>query len=313
MMRRVAMGVLAMVTACVSEEILPQLPPPPVDAAASCVVKLAGGTPDVRPVTNMLWLDAGGRVIRLDGWDPDYQLQRYVPAPEYFAYDDQGRLIEQRDNASETHYEYAPQQIIVTSSAGDDSSYTLVDGRAVHLEGPLYLAPESRSKVDFTYDEQGRLTSIFQVGDHAGTQYTYDAQGRVTAMQQTRNGIVENAYTLSYTETPLQLIVKFQWTSALSAPRQRWTYDFDANHRIIRSAVDNNDDGFDDVIDRYRYFDGEIDVDSNGRAHTATRAIGACDPPAVVVAPEPPVPLHWTTFKELVPNAAVEKFQDPFF
>jgi hypothetical protein len=273
--------------------------------------------------TSTLWFNPRGQVIRVDGWWVE-DSGEIVPAPYYITYDDQGRLAEERSKVEVIGYLYAPEEITVRSNLGGNSTYTLVDGRAVHFEGPESAAPQDRLMTDYTYDDQGRLTSYSGVSFYDagrgrtrytfGRQYTYDAQGRAVTVRSMQDGISKEAYAFSYSQTPQQLRVEVKTLGAPepAIPLQRWTYDFDADHRIIRSAVESNYPSYHEVVDTYQYLDGEIDVRSSGRSFISTRANGACDPPVVVVSDRVPLPLRWWANYDALPNAAAEEFDAPF-
>lgn len=270
-------------------------PPPPADATASCVYQ---ATPEGAVSTSTVWFNSLGQVIRVDGWFVN-DSGDIVPAPYYFAYDSEGRLVEQKTIVDDIHYAYTPQQITQSSSLGGDWIYTLVDGRAVHLEGPEQQPPDQRWMIDYTYDSAGRYASRTGVGFYdAGkgimkysfaVQYSYDAQGRVASAQVMNSGVTSQ-YAFSYTETANQLVINVN-QSVLSYG-QRWTYDFDASHRVIRAALNYGGGEYYDYT--YSYMGNEIDeVNALSPARTV-HATGSCAPPAPVTLPEPPLPIHWS-------------------
>lgn len=304
-MRSTAMAALAMwVTGCGSgtAEEPDGIPPPPADATSSCVYER---TPIIGTPSSTVWFNRSGQVIRVDGWFPAGDAGA-VPAPYYLSYDDAGRLVEERTRTEDAHYIYTPEQIRRTSNLTGDDVFDLIDGRAVHYEGPEDVPLEDRWFTDYTYDGEGRLASevgiSFVAYPGSGTtkvpfesHNTYDAQGRVIASQGGQNGSMSSLL-YSYTETADQLVVDIAvaQTSPLgNVPLARRTFDFDASHRLVRAAVDQDLDGVDDQVDTYVYRDGEIDEISTGPDGFTVRATGSCAPPAVTMAPALPLPIQW--------------------
>ena len=275
------------------------LPPPPAEATASCVYEV---TPpfDVGVPTSTLWFNGLGQTIRIDG--DFFGRNGRMPAAYYVTYDDQGRIVEERGEYGDIRYDYTPQQITVTADRWPGEIYSLVERRVVHAESPG-VPVEKQLIRDYTYDSAGRLASYSVTDFHdegegtmkfvVAARYAYDPQGRVVTLQIMKNGKVRSSSSLTYSETADRLVITVDDGSLFPA---RWTYDFDASHRVIRSAVkflfDTEDAaGPDDVVDVYSYVDGEI-VESFPGSDATIRAIGACPPPAVVVAPEAPLPIR---------------------
>lgn len=282
----------------------PELPPPPADATASCVYEMIPPL-DVGVSTSTLWFNGLGQMIRIDGLSSGpYRNSALVPT--YFTYDDQGRVIELRNESSDFRYDYTPQQITETSDRVTTQTWSLVDGRVVHSEYPTNLPVEKQSTQDYTYDSSGRIASysssfLLDVGQGpmrlmSVTQYTYDPQGRMVTLQYRENGELKASYSLTYAETTDRLVIT---ADSGSSDLQRWTYDFDASHRVIRFGINYYVDRYfdsgsdpDDVVALYSYLDGAI-VESSPGSDRTVRATGACPPPTVVVAHQLPLPLRW--------------------
>ena len=295
-----------------------ELPPPPAEATASCVYET---TPPlhVGVSTSTLWFNGLGQTIRIDG-RPVWHSGNTGLAPYYITYDDQGRIVEERSDYGDVRYDYTPQQITQTSDTGPRVIYSLVEGRVAHSEYPADLPIEKRSVHDYTYDSAGRIASYsasFFPANGQGTMrvmfvalYTYDPQGRVVTHQLMKNGEITRSESLTYSETPDRLVIRVDDGSSV----ERWTYDFDASHRVIRSAINyfvpfypSDLDDPDDIVDVYSYLDGEI-VESFPRSDGTIRATGACPPPAVVTAPVPPLPIGWYADYVSLSNAAASAF-----
>lgn len=278
------------VAACETEHTLP---PPPPEAVASCVTEV-GSARGLESGT--LWFNEQHQVFRVDGGFA-YSDDDYGPAALYFAYDAEGRLEETRTPREEIQYAYSPQEITETSSRGYDWIYTLEAGRLTHIAGPLVQELNQRSEASYTYDATGRITrssGLVFFDDGSGLQpsrwdrhYTYDEHDRVTVLQSSRH-----SWTLAYTETPDRLVVDADPTElGTSELPHRATYDFDANHRIIRSAHD----GAQEIT--YRYEDGLIE---ETLSYAVYRATGDCEAPQLRFAPELPLPFRWSRYTNTV-------------
>ncbi len=122
--------------------------------------------------------------------------------------------------------------------------------------------------------------------------YTYDAQGRVIAAR----GDLRSSLAFTYTESADRLVVEIAVvldSPTRNVPTARRTFDFDASHRLIRSAIDRDLDGVDDQVDTYVYDDGKITEIATGPDGFTMHATGACAPPTVSMAPAPPLPIQW--------------------
>jgi YD repeat-containing protein len=276
--------------ACETEH---RLPPPPPEAVASCVTEYVSAQDHA---SGTLWFNEQHQVFRVDGGFP-YSDDDYGPAAFYFAYDAEGRLEERRSPGEETHYAYSPQEIMLTSSLGFDWIFTLDAGRVAHVDGPVVRELNRHSESSYAYDTAGRITqwsgvTFYDLGSGPepspwDLHYTYDDHDRVTAVT-TSHG----AWTLTYMETPDRLVVTVDQTQyGETVPFQRATYDFDANHRIIRSAREDLSPSGGDYAMTYRYEDGVIE----GTLGTVTyRATGDCEPPTLRFGPQLPLPLRWS-------------------
>src|ERR1051325_11661853 len=291
---RVVLGAaVASMVGCASKapEVF-QLPPPPTEATASCAYpRVTSQFPPIDLPTSTLWLDGLGRVIRVDGWEyDDEDFTRETPEAYDLMYDTAGHLAEVRSKHQDRQITYSADQILETYAPDATWTYQLIDGRVVHSDGPPD-AMGTRQTWDHTYDAAGRVAS--EVYGHVngtnytwvGTdEYTYDAKDRILSSRSSGTaypgGELSN-YSFSYTDTPDRVVVAITDLHGPNHPSlvQRWTFDFDASHRLLRDAVDGNGDGFDDFWDDFRYLDGEIDVSSRDRGDTTLRAVGACAAP----------------------------------
>lgn len=269
-------------------------------------------TPAIGASTSTVWFNRLGQVVRVDGWVFD-DGAGIVPAAYSFAYDADGRLIEEHTKVEDLHWVYAQDQITRTSTLGGPWIYTLADGRAVHLEGPEDRPVEDRWILDYTYDSAARYTSNSGVGFYDagqgvmkyafGAQYTYDAQGRVATAHAMNSGTMSN-YSFTYTESAGRLVID---VSGTSFGAQRWTYDFDTSHRVIRLEMGL---GFGSQVNTYSYQDGQIDQVTTGQSSFTVRATGSCPIPTVTTAPPPPLPIQWGANYISLSNESVFSFNN---
>jgi len=321
--KRVFAAVAACVAGCASPEEPDTLPPPPGNATASCIYQLVTTGPifpDPDPPTSTLWLDGSGQVIRVDGWRwSDSSPYRKLPTAYDLTWDGERRLLGVHGGQDSVQFVYSADQVLEMFAGGDTVTHHLVDGRDVRVEGAPDPKTNQRYFINRAYDAAGRLTSqrdgtndLLRMTDTETNTavFAYDAQGRIVSFQSTSpySGDASN-YSFSYTETSDQLVVD---VVDLRNPRtpviaQTWTFELDASHRLVRDAVDEDGDGYDDFWDDFRYLDGEIDVSSRAPGYGSTaRAVGACVPPSVVLAPSAPMPIQFQSRMEYrsLPNEA---------
>jgi hypothetical protein len=295
--------------------------PPPPEATASCVYTRSPDTAVAQlggMSTSTVWLNRVSQVIRVDGYA--WENRQFVPSPYYFDYDEEGRLLEVRASDYKIHYTYTPSQVMTTSKFGD-WLYDLVDGQVARVEGPEQLPPEQRLTIDYAYDDAGRIASRSRtsleysqaeqrdVQVHVQVDYTYDLQGRVRTLQERRD-TTTRMYSFAYYEIPTQLVIDIDvhaQDGEIEYSHQRWTYDFDASHRITRIEHDN---GFNVRTDTYSYEPGEIVAVSSSPVVSITRATGSCEPPIVVDGPKAPLPFRWSAASLSLPNMAPIEFGD---
>ena len=286
------------------------LPPPPANAVASCVYQLASTDvlfPDRDPPTSTLWLDASNRVIRVDGWRFTDAGHR-IPAAYDLTWDAEGRLVTLQGKDYDLLLVYSADEVLETSSAGGDAIiHHLVNGKDVRIESPPNPGSNQVSFTAQTYDAAGRLASQNNgVTDLLHTRdtvtltkdFTYDANGRLATFHSSDTRQFENSkhYSFFYIESADRLIVNVIDIHYPPTPllAQTWTFEFDANHRLVRNAVDRDGDGYDDFWDDIRYLDGEIDVDARAPdVGSVTHAKGRCDAPSVILAPVASLPIQF--------------------
>lgn len=286
-MRWFTMTLVSCLSACSSDD---GLPPPPAEATASCVFDLEA---DEYASTSTLWYDDRDNVIRVDGyWVSDHDVTR---APYYFEYDDDGRLVGNRSPETEYRYRYAADQIEITSRHGTEV-FHLTEGRARDYEFPLEDPPEHRRRIEYRYDDAGRLTMVKGMSRYNAAEssrltwekrYGYDERGRLTSVAEG----FRFPTTLAYEETPGQLTI----TVTSETQVERWSYTFDHALRLIRAARDIHADSSDDVVATYEYGDGVISqrgTDRDGSYHVT--ATGRCDLPTLPTRPQMPVPIRWS-------------------
>lgn len=305
------------------------LPPPPADAVASCVYQLAStdvNFPDRDLPTSTLWLDASDHVIRIDSWryaDPVHE----VPAAYDLTWDAEGRLLAFHGKDYDLRFLYTADQVLETSSLSNDAIlHQLVNGQDVRLIYPANPGSHQTAFSAQTYDAAGRLTSqndgftdLVGMTDTVTLtrSFTYDANGRLATFhsKQTQQFGDARDYSFSYIETADRLIVNIIDIHYPPTPllAQTWTFEFDADHRLVRDVVDTNGDGYDDFSDDITYLDGEIDVDARAPGFgSITRAVGRCAAPSVILAPVAPLPIQLRSlvwFRSL-PSEAVRALID---
>lgn len=154
----------------------------------------------------------------------------------FMTYDGDGRLsslgsqTHVDDHVYELEYEYAPDRITV--SGGGGSIYDLRDGRLIHFEGPLQLAPDDRAISEYESDQDGKLIAYNAHGqiytDVHSVHYSYDAQGRVASVTS-----FSELRTISYSTTGASTSVTA--TPTLGSPIQA-AFDVDGMGRLTRSS-----------------------------------------------------------------------------
>jgi YD repeat-containing protein len=286
------------------------LPPAPANATASCVYQLVSSDPIFRDPdlpTSTMWLDAGGQVIRVDGWRfADTSPYGEVPAAYDLTWDADGRLVRLEGKQGGVQLVYSADEVLEMYPGGDIMTHHLVDGRDVRDEQPADPKTNRRTFTTQTYDAAGRLSSqntgftdllgmVDQVTNTA--EFTYDTKGRIATFKSTSIPASDFAPNLGfyYIETANRLVVNIIDRHEPQTPSlvQIWIFDFDANHRLVRDTVDDNGDGYDDFWDEFRYLEGEIEVGTHAPGFEGTmRATGPCAAPSVVLAPAAPLPFQ---------------------
>jgi YD repeat-containing protein len=284
----------SLLAACSEPE--PDWPPPPTDAAATCLYEVeVGSIPK-----STIYFDAQDRVMRVDGFaiDDDDDVYR---ASYFFDYDEQGRLVGRHGPHGDVQVTYSDQQII-TSSDDINYSYDLVDGRVVTWQGPLLLPETQRNRALFEYDAAGRITrqsGAIRVSKNDGNgtwisqydnRYTYDAQGRVITAE--RDG---RTTTIAYTDFPRRLVINFETFEDLPLNHtERWTIDYDEEHRITTIMIDIPGNAIRSYV--FTYSDGAWTEtrDPGGVFHRMLTATGRCAPPSLTFAPPPWLPIRWS-------------------
>jgi hypothetical protein len=277
---RIWLGWLGVLVACGPDP----LPPPPTETAATCVYTTQ---PDRGHPPSTIYYDSMHRAIRVDGWtgnDGDF-----IPAEYDLAYDEMGRLLEEKTpDEGDFYWTYAPDQVTQTNG-NYEMDFTLVGGLLSHVESVPSFAGAPVTIQDFTRDAAGNIVrwtgqsvdnNVIYPYDKS---YTYDEQQRPTSVS-------DGHYvtTLAYTETADQLVVNIKTPGSI--PTDRWTYDFDAQHRIVSMATDANLSGVDDVT-TFTYSDVEIVETSENQV---IHAVGMCDAPSVVtMARHAWLPVQW--------------------
>jgi len=295
---------LFQVVACNDDSLLPNERPPPPDAVAECRVVHSGNAIPTNEVTTTYWLDRRGQVIRVDD---------DIGVTVDILRDDAGRLVDVRTvsvfaSASRTRYVYEHDRIteFVTFTdpiANATTVIDLVDGRAMHQEGPLEKPPDERSTADYTYDSAGRLTSrrLVEVrfdGTHTSSaDYLYDARGRFFRANREIDG-KKSVRLLSYTaDTASELAVEaFELGGGRVA---QWSYSFDSERRIMGETLAQQLAPLDtDQTITFAYADAEIDEEvsiahpqSTFVERTFVRAMGPCEAPQRVTMPPAPLPI----------------------
>lgn len=274
---------LVLLTACGSSSE----PSPPEGAVASCRTTSTPASGDA--IHSTRWLDAAGRVIRVDSELAD-GTQTFT-----MSYDAQGRLVREVTDEETLAWEYQDVRIVRTS----DRLYTWVSdldaGRIGHEGGPIENPDEMRWDISYGYDPQGRLFE--RVGaDRTGPtvqmfvkMFTYGAMGRVaTAKPANETPVTSFAYAQSGTTLTVEL----------TGPMPRtWTYELDGQQRVVRSAVTPG------ASVSYAYDDAAHTITATSATGTVI-AEGTCEAPAIVTAPALPMPIRYHANEVTLPNPA---------
>ena len=231
-----------------------------IDAAITvsdrCVTELYDPTGAI-DTTVTQYLD-GSRITGTDSQRPSVagSLAQWT-----YQYDADGRPILSHavnsEATTDTTATYSATQVVVAGTAST-YTFTLQGGRVIHSEGPMESPVDLRSIADYTYDATGRLATqqvqapvIDDVASATMTRsWTYDALGRVTSDVQTV-GTSSQTFTLTYATSA------DGWSVRRASPgvvTETGTFTFAAG-RLVRSGLDEDDDGTDDWVATYAYDD----------------------------------------------------------
>jgi YD repeat-containing protein len=265
---------------------------PEIDEANTCVVVMTNiaGTHEVTAVLDAPSQPRETRVSH-DG----------VPQTRYtYEYDAAGRMTSQFSDDGERRLEHTATETVETfhisgAMVGDPVRYAIGSGDHVIRQdwgggNRVYVLGAMDRLVRF--DEAG---VILDVGPYSSTtEYTYDELGRPKTKRtdNPRVGITDQMW--SYESTPGTLVIVVERSS--DPTPLRFTYRYDADHRLIAANLDTDSDGIDDVTHGVVYdAEGTATVTStwigsSSSTYTISTACGPLEAPVFRGAPSRPGP-----------------------
>jgi hypothetical protein len=230
--------------------------------------------------------DARGRIIKTD-----WEQHATTPIAAHWTYDydalDRPIFVHSMQSG-DVAATYGDSTVTVGYGTSETYRFDLGAGLVLHEEGPLEAAAAMRNIFDYTYDANGHVTAETLQGfdDEIGrtmtaTTITYDARGRIAGFVRTSTigtTSTEDHVTMTYVDTADGWSVRRSGTTSLSLVA---SFAF-AGNRLVRSAIDENDDGIDDWYATYTYDDASPSVSatdvrpSNGTAGRSWRLRGRC-------------------------------------